>query len=63
MANNVQDTKNEALSMLAVIHSINSDPALANNDAVKDAFIKDLPSQPGQFGKKLSDLKSVNGFT
>jgi hypothetical protein len=58
MANNVQDTKNEALSMLAVIHSINSDPALANNDAVKDAFIKDLPSQPGQFGKKLSDLKS-----
>lgn len=58
MANNVQETKNNALSLLSVIHSINDDPALQNNDALKDSFIKDLPSQPGQFGKKLSDLKS-----
>jgi hypothetical protein len=57
MASNVQDTKNSALSILSVIHSINDDPALQNNDALKDSFIKDLPSQPGQFGKKLSDLK------
>ena len=57
MANDVKGYKDEALSSLAVIHSINSDPSLADNDALKDSFIKDLPSQPGQVGKKLSDLK------
>lgn len=57
MANKVQEAKDNALSLLSVIHSINDDPALQNNDALKDSFIKDLPSQPGQFGKKLSDLK------
>jgi hypothetical protein len=57
MANNVQETKNKALAILSVIHSINDDPNLQGNDALKDSFIKDLPSQPGQFGKKLSDLK------
>jgi hypothetical protein len=57
MANNIQETKNNALSLLSVIHSINDDPNLQGNDALKDTLIKDIPSQPGKFGKKLSDLK------
>jgi hypothetical protein len=57
MANNIQETKNNALSLLSVIHSINDDPNLQGNDALKDTLIKDLPSQAGKYGKKLSDLK------
>jgi hypothetical protein len=58
MANDIQGLKQNVRSTLSIIHSINSDPALQNNDDVKDTLLKDLPSQQGQFPKKLSDLQS-----
>jgi hypothetical protein len=58
MANNIQDQKQDIRSTISVIHSINDDPNLQDNDSLKDSLIKDLPSQQGQYPKKLSDLKS-----